>query len=111
VRPAELEERLCFRLVLTVWETIPFRDTFRASRGRRYRRDALEHADLFLAATERARRCLLLEGAAAERIDVSYPGVDVERFRGAQAAPAEGHLVVSPGRLLCGEGPFVRSCS
>ena len=72
--------------MLTVWETIPFRDTFRAFRGRAYRRDALDHADLFLAATERARRCLLLEGADAARIEVSYPGVDVERFR-ERAAP------------------------
>ena len=70
-QPAALKERLGFGLVLTVWETIPFRETFRAFRGRRYRRDALAHADLFLAATERARRCLLLEGADAERIEVS----------------------------------------
>lgn len=105
-QPAALKERLGFRLVLTVWETIAFRDTFRAFRGRRYRRDALAHADLFLAATERARRCLLLEGAAADRIDVSYPGVDVERFRGAQAALAQGHLVVSPGRLVWEKGHY-----
>ena len=34
-QPAALKERLGFKLVLTVWETIPFRDTFRAFRGRR----------------------------------------------------------------------------
>ena len=80
-QPAALKQRLGFRLVLTVWETIPFRDTFRAFRGRGYRRDALAHADLFLAATERARRCLLLEGVDAATVEVSYPGVDIERFR------------------------------
>ena len=99
-QPAALKERLGFRLVLTVWETIPFRETFRAARGRGYRRDALEHADLFLAATERARRCLLLEGADAERIEVSYPGVDVERFRAAGADAPDEHVIVSPGRLV-----------
>jgi glycosyltransferase involved in cell wall biosynthesis len=105
-QPAALKERLGFRLVLTVWETIPFRDTFRAFRGRAYRRDALAHTDLFLAATERARRCLLLEGADVERIDVSYPGVDTERFRSAEATPGDGHLVVSPGRLVWEKGHY-----
>jgi glycosyltransferase involved in cell wall biosynthesis len=106
-QPAAAKERLGFRLVLTVWETIPFRDTFRASRGRGYRREALRHADLFLAATERARRCLLLEGVPEERIEVSYPGVDVERFRAAAAAesPSE-HLLVSPGRLVWEKGHY-----
>jgi glycosyltransferase involved in cell wall biosynthesis len=105
-QPAALRERLGFRLVLTVWETIPFRDTFRATRGRAYRRDALAQADLFLAATERARRCLLLEGADEARIRVSYPGVDVERFRSATADLSEEHLVVSPGRLVWEKGHF-----
>jgi glycosyltransferase involved in cell wall biosynthesis len=105
-QPAALKERLGFRLVLTVWETIPFRDTFRAFRGRRYRRAALAHADLFLAATERARRCLLLEGADAARIEVSYPGVDTERFGTAQRVPGDGHLVVSPGRLVWEKGHY-----
>jgi glycosyltransferase involved in cell wall biosynthesis len=105
-QPAALKERLGFQLVLTVWETIPFRDTFRAFRGRAYRRDALLHTDLFLGATERARRCLLLEGADAARIDVSYPGVDVERFSSAQAVPGDGHLVISPGRLVWEKGHY-----
>ena len=37
---------------------------------------------------------------------MSYPGVDVERFRGAQAAPGDGHLVVSPGRLVWEKGHY-----
>ena len=107
-QPAALKEELGFRLVLTVWETIPFRDTFRAFRGRAYRREALAQADLFLAATERARECLLLEGADAERIEVSYPGVDVERFRGAQADPGRRapDRLAGPARL--GEGALRR---
>jgi glycosyltransferase involved in cell wall biosynthesis len=105
-QPAALKERLGFKLVLTAWETIPFRDSFRAFRGRVYRRDALAHADLFLAATERARRCLLLEGAVAERVEVSWPGVDVDRFRSASAPPQPEHLVVSPGRLVWEKGHY-----
>ena len=105
-QPAQLKRRLGFKLVLTVWETIPFLDTFRAFRGRAYRRAALEHTDLFLAATERARRCLVVEGADPNRIEVSYPGVDVERFRSATEPPAAAHLVVSPGRLVWEKGHY-----
>lgn len=104
-QPARLKQRLGFRLVLTVWETIPFRDTFRAFRGRADRRDALAAVDLYLAATERARRCLHLEGAAPDRIEVSYPGVDTARFAAAGPAPAE-HVVVSPGRLVWEKGHY-----
>jgi glycosyltransferase involved in cell wall biosynthesis len=105
-QPAALKQDLGFKLVLTVWETLPFRDTFRAPRGRGYRRDALAAADLFVAATERARRCLVLEGAADDRIVVSYPGVDVSRFAAAAGAPPQGHLVVSPGRLVWEKGHY-----
>jgi glycosyltransferase involved in cell wall biosynthesis len=105
-QPAVLKERLGFRLVLTVWETIPFGETFRAFRGRAYRRQALEHADLYLAATERARRCLLLEGVPAARIEVSPPGVDVARFGRASREPPAEHVVVSPGRLVWEKGHY-----
>ena len=113
-QPAKLKRELDFKLVLTVWETIPFRDTFRAFRGRAYRRVALEEADLFLAATDRARRCLLLEGAPPERIEVSPPGVDVERFgaSGARLVPGTvpgtslAPVIVSPGRLVWEKGHY-----
>ena len=66
---ARLRRReLGFRLALTVWETLPFADAYRNVRTRRYRRDTLAAADLYLPTTERARDALLLEGAPAERI-------------------------------------------
>jgi glycosyltransferase involved in cell wall biosynthesis len=105
-QPAELKARLGFRLVLTVWETIPFLDTFRAFRGRRQRRVSLGQADLFLAATERARRCLLLEGAPDARIVVSPPGIETERFASAAPVAAGSHLIVSPGRLVWEKGHY-----
>ena len=105
-QPAALKRELGFRLVLTVWETIPFRETFRARRGRAYRRLALEQTDLFLAATERARRCLLLEGAPADRLEVSPPGIDLERFAAAGGRMPAVDLIVSPGRLVWEKGHF-----
>jgi glycosyltransferase involved in cell wall biosynthesis len=100
--PALSKERLGFRLVLTVWETIPFGDAYRRFRGRRQRRETIPRVDLFLAATDRARRALLLEGAPDERIEIAPPGIDTARF-GSPSPPAT-HLVLSVGRLVWEKG-------
>ncbi len=105
MQAARLKPRLGHRLVLTAWETIPMAETWRNVRTRPYRRLVLERTDLFLAATERARECLLLEGAPAERIEVCAPGVDTSLFRSAAAgSPAREHVIVSPGRLVWEKG-------
>lgn len=102
---AQLKAKLAFKLVLTVWETLPFLDAYRNMRTRRYRRQTLAGADLFLATTERARKALLLEGAPDERISVCPPGIDVQRFATVPDPPApDGHLVVSVGRLVWEKG-------
>ena len=102
---AALRSRLGFRLAVTVWETIPFGDAYRNPLSRRNRAAVLGAADAFLAATERARRALLLEGVSAERIQVCPPGVDLERFGAARrAAPPAEHVVLSPGRLVWEKG-------
>jgi glycosyltransferase involved in cell wall biosynthesis len=102
MQAARLKDRLGYKLVLTVWETLPFREAYRNVRTRPYRRRTIEAADLFLAATERAAAGLRLEGADPARIRVAPPGVDVERFA-ASAAPDE-HVVLSPGRLVWEKG-------
>jgi glycosyltransferase involved in cell wall biosynthesis len=105
-QPARLRKRYGFRLVTTVWETIPFRSTFRTTRAAANRRTLLAETDLFLPTTDRARRCLLLEGAQDERIRVVEPGIDVERFATVTPLPGDGHVVVSPGRLVWEKGHF-----
>lgn len=95
-----------YKLVQTVWETLPFGETYRRAGTTRFRAEVLAATDLFLAATERAKVSLLLEGVAEERIAVSAPGIDVERFAaaaGAAAAPPE-HVILSPGRLVWEKG-------
>jgi glycosyltransferase involved in cell wall biosynthesis len=105
MQAARLKPRLGYKLVLTVWETLPFRATYRNVRTRPYRERVLAAADLFLAATDRAAAALRLEGVDEARIRVSSPGVDVERFRSAAPAdPAAGHVLLSPGRLVWEKG-------
>jgi glycosyltransferase involved in cell wall biosynthesis len=97
-----------YKLVQTVWETLPFGETYRRGATAKFRAEVLAATDLFLAATERAKVSLLLEGVAEERIAVSAPGVDVERFAAAAAdgggAPAAEHVLLSPGRLVWEKG-------
>jgi glycosyltransferase involved in cell wall biosynthesis len=103
---ARRKARNGYRLALTVWETIPFLDSYRNRYAKVYRRRTLAAADLFLPTTERARSALLLEGADPARIGVVAPGIDVDRFRSAprpESTPS-GHLIVSPGRLVWEKG-------
>jgi glycosyltransferase involved in cell wall biosynthesis len=95
-----------YKLVVTVWETLPLLSTFRNRWARVYRERVLEAADLFLPATERARDALLLEGVEPERVEVCNPGIDLDRFSTAARpdSPPERHTVISPGRLVWEKG-------
>lgn len=103
---AQLRRELDFKLVLTVWETLPFLRAYRNVRTRPYRASVLNATDLFLATTDRAREALVLEGARPERIRVAPPGIDVERFSAARTSAPEGdgHLLLSIGRLVWEKG-------
>ena len=104
-----------FKLVQTVWETLPFLRAYRNRHARRNREQVLTETDLFLPATQRAADALLLEGVEPQRMLVCAPGIDVERFAAAAAASeaADGspsqpapasHTIVSPGRLVWEKG-------
>jgi glycosyltransferase involved in cell wall biosynthesis len=105
MQAARLKRRLGYRLILTVWETIPLLDAYRNVRTRRYRAITLAETDMFLAATERARASLLLEGASPERIRVCPPGVATDRFgRVSDAGGTGAPIILSPGRLVWEKG-------
>ena len=67
------------RVVLTCWETIPFRyDTNEALSARKDR--VLARTDRFVAVTELAAKALREEGAAGDKIRVIPAAVDTKRF-------------------------------
>lgn len=101
---ARLRDRLGFRLVTNVWETLPFADAYRNVRTRPYRRAVLQHTDLFLPATERARDALLVEGVAADRMEICAPGIDTTRFRPAGPTRTDVPEILSAGRLVWEKG-------
>lgn len=96
---ARLKQQVGYRLVATVWETLPLLDAFRTPHARRFRAATLAATDLFLAATRRAYDSLLLEGIPEEKVLLAYPGVDIERFSVPPAENVGEHLLISPGRL------------
>ncbi|HXW59669.1 MAG TPA: glycosyltransferase family 4 protein [Solirubrobacteraceae bacterium] len=102
---AQRKRRHRFRLVQTVWETLPMLAAFRNRHVREYRELVLAETDLFLPATERAAQALSLEGVEDARILVSSPGIDIERF--SSPAPPRSptqHTILSPGRLVWEKG-------
>jgi glycosyltransferase involved in cell wall biosynthesis len=102
---ARRKERLGYKLVQTVWETIPMLRAYRNREARKNRDDVLAATDLFLPATERARDALLLEGVPADKVVVCSPGIDTARFGGATPAqPPSEHVILSPGRLVWEKG-------
>jgi alpha-maltose-1-phosphate synthase len=109
---AELATSGRSRLVLTCWETIPFRfdDDPLLSRRKAIVRNA---TSLFIAVTERARAALLAEGVDADRIEVVPAAVDCERFhpgiiggdlRRQWDVPASTPLAVYVGRMIQEKG-------
>lgn len=67
------------KLVVSVWENRPFAaERFPAKRRMKY--EVLHGADVLLAMTPRAARCLKLEGADPSKIRVWCPGINLERF-------------------------------
>ena len=93
-----------YKLVLTVWETLPLLEAFRNAGARRRRRLVLQQADLYLPTTERARAALQLEGVPNDRIRVSPPGLDVDRFRAVSMERPNQHVLLSVGRLVWEKG-------
>jgi glycosyltransferase involved in cell wall biosynthesis len=75
------------KLVLTVWENIPFQAvrTFKGlTNNSRIVEFVKENTDIFIAITERAKMALMIEGVPEDRIRVVPVGIDTSRFRPAQ---------------------------
>lgn len=88
---ARCREKYGKKLVLTIWENIPFasvRNFKGLTNNEPAIRYVIEHTDAFIAITERARDALVIEGAPEDRIHVIPAGIDLSRFRPADPDPA-----------------------
>lgn len=74
------------RVVTTVWENIPHNNE--GIRGRmRYKKQAREEVDHFVAVTKVAKQALVAEGTDPKKISVIAPGIDTRKF-----FPEKGHF-------------------
>lgn len=78
------------KVVVTVWENIPFKKIFpsflfpfylRFLDDKDIRNEVIKNADAFIAITNRAKETLILEGVQKEKIHVIPAGVDLNRFK------------------------------
>jgi glycosyltransferase involved in cell wall biosynthesis len=92
------------KLVLTVWENIPFQSvrTFKGLTDNERIVDFVKgNTDMFIAVTGRAKKALEIEGIAEEKIKVIPAGIDVSRFN-----PADPDTAIME-KLGISDGDFV----
>jgi alpha-maltose-1-phosphate synthase len=80
---AKSKSRYGYKLVLTVWENIPFLWDgvgVNSEKVHQRKREVIAATDRFLAVTERAKSALLIEGVPEEKISVVPMGIDLRRF-------------------------------
>ncbi len=96
---AIVKKLLGFKLVVSVWENIPF--LLNNAAARRNKALVFREADLFLAVSQRTKEALILEGVAPEKIRVQPPGIDTDNFH-----PMSRDVDLFT-RLGCLEGDFI----
>ncbi len=102
---AMLKDRCGYRLVVTVWENIPF--LYRQKpRWTSMRRVALEHVDLIHAVTQDAADVLAVEGVTDAPVRVVPYGVDVRRFKPGEDTRRPFFTVLFIGRQVYEKGVF-----
>lgn len=77
---AKLKRKLGFKLVVTVWENIPFAHE-NLLLFPKIKRTVYQEADLFLAITDRAKQALVLEGVDPKKIMVQPMGINLAQFK------------------------------
>ena len=109
---ATLKDELGFKLILSWWENIPFRAVF-DEKTAFHKRLVMDKVDLFLPFTKMAKEVLKLEGVPEEKIEVIYPGVDMERFKPGKKPehllaknniPVNSFVILYVGKLVSWKG-------
>ncbi|MEK6656834.1 MAG: glycosyltransferase family 4 protein [Nitrospirota bacterium] len=107
-----LKDQLGFKFVLSWWENIPYRAVL-DEKTSFHKRAVMEKVDMFLPFTETAKKVLQIEGVPEEKIEVIYPGVDLERFKPGKKSeelleknkiPKNSFVILYVGKLVSWKG-------
>lgn len=91
------------KVVATIWENIPFNNEGIGGR-RKFKQQALEEVDLFIATTKLSKQILIAEGCDSQKITVIYPGIDLDRFRFKKINSKKVNTILFVGRLVPEKG-------
>lgn len=91
------------KVVVTVWENIPFNHETIAGRHEMKQR-AIREIDLFIATSQQAKAALITEGVNKNKIKVIYPGIDLNRFKAKKTQPQKANRLLFVGRLVAEKG-------
>jgi starch synthase len=80
LQAARAKKKSGAKLVLTVWENIPFLDEKRGIL-RHISREVIDNTDVFLPVTNKSKEMLLIEGIPEEKIVVIPQPVDLQKFK------------------------------
>lgn len=106
------------KVVVTVWENIPFRPITRLPGvldNNKIRSEVRDKADAFIAVSRRAKEALILEGVDEKKIHIIPVGVDINRFHPRKKDESllstlelqkETFIVLFVGRLVRAKGIF-----
>jgi len=80
LQAARAKKKSGAKLVLTVWENIPFLDE-KYGVPRHISREVINNTDVFLPVTDKSKEMLLIEGIPEEKIVVIPQPVDLQKFK------------------------------
>jgi glycosyltransferase involved in cell wall biosynthesis len=105
---AKIAKRRRKKMVVTVWETIPFNPICSLTPPHYLvTRTVLRHADMILATTNRAIQYLRSLSVPNEKIRVIYPGVDLQRFAPTNGQKRGNLRILFIGRLVPHKGILI----
>jgi glycosyltransferase involved in cell wall biosynthesis len=104
---AKIAKRRGKKLVVTVWETIPFNPICNLVPPYLITRTVIRQSDMILAMTKKATRYLRSLSVPNEKIRVIYPGVDLQRFALPNGQKHENPRILFIGRLVPHKGILV----
>ncbi len=104
------KKRYIKKVIVTVWENIPFNNE--GIRGRKEMKQyVFKETDHFIAVSERAKTALILEGADEKKISVVHPGINTKLFvphkeKFTSTRHKKEMRVLFAGRLVANKGIF-----
>ena len=87
------------KLVSTWWETIPFNNES-TNEKRRIKKYVMSQVDIFVCYAEQAKKCLLAEGIAQDKISMISLGVDLASFKPTLNNRSKDFTILFAGRLI-----------